>query len=89
MQEMLNTEDYELTSVESEYEVVDYWRNHLPKGEFVIVPRLIRGVNPNLLLSLSEEQILCDCIRISREHLDGMTNKEVVEYINSQAQMVN
>lgn len=75
--------------LESEYELIDFWRIHLPQGESVTVPRLIIGKSSDYIFGLSDEAVLFDAVCISREHLDLMTNQEVIEFINSQAHTIH
>lgn len=76
-------------NIEQDYEIIDYWRENLSVGEFVCVPRIIRGLPLTYLNNLSQEAIVFDAVNISRQHLDSMTNKEVVQFLQNQAHTIN
>lgn len=74
--------------LEQDEELIEFWRETLPKGQVLYLPRIIIGKAPEYMFNLSQDELLCDPVSLTREHLDNMSNQEVQEYIYSQAHTI-
>jgi hypothetical protein len=82
---MVDTLDMQQTSpLLNDYDTIETWRSTLKEGETVKLPRLVDGLPYEYFELWDERAILFDAIEITREHLDRMTNREVIAYIQSQ-----
>lgn len=81
--------EYLPEDIDSDYDLIDFWRENLPSGEYVKMPRMIIGKPCDYVLGLSEEAVFFDAIVISKRHLDSMTNKEIIDFIQAQSHTIN
>lgn len=65
------------TQQSDEYDLIEFWRENLPNGESIRLPRLIIGKTNEFILSLTDEAVLFDAITISKEHLDKRPTRKL------------
>lgn len=70
-------------------DLINYWRNTLEENGSIKLPRMIYGKPSSFLLSLTEDVLNFDAFYLTRNHLDRMSNVEVIEYIESQTHTIH